>query len=227
MIPPPRGVCFDFNGVIVDDERHHCAALVLTLADHGIPLDRATYYRDYLGYDDAGCFRHAWREARRSLSDAEVASLIEVKGMRYRTLLDADLTLVPGIQPFVQSLAVRNIRLAVVSAARRWEIDHVLTAAGILHCFAGIVAAEDIIHTKPDPEGYLKGLKLLGIPASDCVVVEDSRPGLRAGRRAGMRVAMLATSHPRDELMLESPDVLWDDFTGHTPEELPWSPMSS
>ncbi|MES2304504.1 MAG: HAD family phosphatase [Gemmatimonadota bacterium] len=222
-----RGICFDFNGVIVDDERHHCLAVISTLAEYGIMLDRAGYYRDYLGFDDEGCFRHAWAGARLQLSDALLGDLVAQKGERYRALLDADLTLVPGIQPFVHALTAAGIRLVVVSAARRWEIDHVLAIAGLSHAFAGIVSAEDVSRTKPDPEGYLRGLAVLDLPASQCVVIEDSLPGLRAGRSAGMRVAMLTTSHSHGTLAAQLPDLIWDDYTDRTPEELPWNRSSS
>ncbi|MEP6590612.1 MAG: HAD family phosphatase [Gemmatimonadota bacterium] len=223
--PHVLGACFDFNGVIVDDERHHCRALIDTLAEVRITLQPDEYYRDYLGHDDAGCFHHAWRSAGRALEPGELVALIERKGERYRTLLDADLTLVPGIVDFLRALAGNETRMVVVSAARRWEIEHVLTRAGVRDCFVGIVAAEDVERTKPDPEGYLKGLATLGLPADRCVVVEDSIPGARAGRSAGMRVAMVTTSHPHEELLQAEPDVIWTNFVGHTPEELPWNPI--
>ncbi|MEO5798646.1 MAG: HAD family phosphatase [Gemmatimonadales bacterium] len=222
-----RGVCFDFNGVIVDDERHHCLAVISTLAEHGIVLDRAGYYRDYLGFDDEGCFRYAWQGARLQLDQRLLEELVAQKGQRYRALLDADLTLVPGIQGFVGTLLEAGSRLVVVSAARRWEIDHVLAIAGLSDAFVGIVSAEDVGRTKPDPEGYLRGLTLLQLPATSCVVIEDSLPGLAAGRSAGMRVAMLTTSHSRDTLGREAPDVIWADYSGRTAEELPWNPSSS
>ncbi len=219
----PRGVCFDFNGVIVDDERHHCASLIDTLALEAITLDPATYYRDYLGYDDRGCFQHAWHAAGRALAPEELDRLIRAKGERYRALIEADLTLVPGVGGFIRALDAAGIRLVVVSAARRWEIEHVLGVAGLCDAFAGIIAAEDVAVTKPDPEGYLKGLAHLELPAVQCVVVEDSLPGMRAGRAAGMRVAMVTTSHSADELRPAEPDALWEHFIGRTPEELPWS----
>jgi beta-phosphoglucomutase len=115
----------------------------------------------------------------------------------------------------------------IVSAARRDEITHVLEIAELSSCFEGIVAAEDVAQTKPNPEGYLKGLGVLGLPASHGLVIEDSLPGLRAARAAGMRVAMLTTSHPAEELVVETPDALWADFVGHHPGELPWTATSS
>lgn len=222
-----KGVCFDFNGVIVDDERHHCAALLEVLAEWGLAVDEPTYYRDYLGYDDRGCFVHAWRAANRTLDTRMLDHLIAAKGAIYQRLISADLTLVPGVAPFVRGLHAAGVRMVIVSAARREEIAHVLQVAGLADCFVGVVAAEDVTRTKPDPEGYLKGLALLGLPAAACVVVEDSVPGLRAARAAGMPVAMLATSHSSDELEPEHPESIWTDFVEHHPLELPWLPTST
>ena len=222
-----KGVCFDFNGVIVDDERHHCTALLEVLAEWGLDVDEATYYREYLGYDDRGCFVHAWRAANRTLDTRMLDHLVAVKGVIYQRLISADLTLVPGVSPFVRALHAAGVRLVVVSAARRDEITHVLRVADLDHCFVGIVSAEDVATTKPNPEGYRKGVALLGLPARACVVIEDSIPGLRAGRAAGMPVAMLTTSHPREALEPEHPACIWTDFVAHDPMELPWSATSN
>ena len=59
------------------------------------------------------------------------------------------------------------------------------------------------------------------VPAARCVVIEDSLPGLAAARGAGLRCAMLTTSHPEDSLA--AGDAVWPDFVGRTPDELPWS----
>lgn len=219
----PAGVCFDFNGVIVDDERHHGASLIATLAAHGIALDEPTYYRDYLGFDDANALRFAWEGAGRALDDAQLAALIAHKGEGYRSLIAADLTLVPGVREFVRALRAAGVRLVVVSAAQRDEIDYVLGVAGLAECFEGIVAASDVSKTKPDPEGYRRGLAILGLPPERCVVIEDSLPGCAAGRAAGMAVAMLTTSHSREHLAAGDAATIWDDYVGREPKELPWT----
>jgi beta-phosphoglucomutase-like phosphatase (HAD superfamily) len=51
-------------------------------------------------------------------------------------------------------------------------------------------------------------------------VVEDSLPGLAAARAAGLRCAMLSTSHPEDAIA--GADLVWRDFVGHEAAELPW-----
>jgi beta-phosphoglucomutase-like phosphatase (HAD superfamily) len=52
-------------------------------------------------------------------------------------------------------------------------------------------------------------------------VVEDSIPGLNAARAAGLRCAILATSHPEDAF--SNADLVWQDFVGHDAAELPWA----
>jgi beta-phosphoglucomutase-like phosphatase (HAD superfamily) len=53
------------------------------------------------------------------------------------------------------------------------------------------------------------------------VVVEDSLQGLAAARAAGLRCAMLSTSH--DDALIGQADSVWSDFVGHTPADLPWT----
>jgi len=58
------------------------------------------------------------------------------------------------------------------------------------------VTAGDVERGKPDPEGYLLAASRLGVAPADCVVVEDSPPGVAAGRAAGMRVIAVLTTYP-------------------------------
>ena len=93
--------------------------------------------------------------------------------------------------------------------------------AGLTPHFAEIVAAEDVSACKPDPQGFNRARSALGLAASRCVVIEDSLPGLAAARAAGLRCAMLATSHA--EAGLAGGDVVWRDFVGRAPSQLPWT----
>ncbi len=63
-----------------------------------------------------------------------------------------------------------------------------------------LVAVEDIERGKPDPEGFLKAANELGIPPAECLVFEDTGPGVEAGVRAGMQVVGLLTTVPREQL---------------------------
>ena len=74
---------------------------------------------------------------------------------------------------------------------------------------------------KPDPQGYQRARELLALAPNRCVVVEDSLPGLAAARGAGLRCAMLSTSY--EAAAIEKADLIWPDFVGRTPADLPWA----
>jgi HAD superfamily hydrolase (TIGR01509 family) len=216
-----RAILFDFNGVIVNDEPQHCEALIATLATYGCSLDQEGYYRDYLGFDDRECFRFAFERMGRPTDEAQIREAIERKAGRYAAAIRASLELVPGSAEFIREAAGEGYRLAVVSGALRREIDLVLGTAGLHRYFDVIVAAEDVSHCKPDPQGYRAAHTAIGIPAMGCMVIEDSLPGLEAARAAGIRCTMLTTSHAAEDL--SEADLVWRDLSGRHPGELPWA----
>jgi beta-phosphoglucomutase len=213
-------ILFDFNGVIVDDEPQHCDALITTLAEYGCPLDRDTYYRDYLGFDDRECFRYAFARHKKSGDEQVIAQAIERKSAVYQAAMNQSLTLVAGAADFVEAAALDGFQLAIVSGALRREIELILDLSGLRPHFAEIVAAEDVSACKPDPQGYNRARTALDLVPARCVVIEDSLPGLKAARAAGLRCAILATSHSEDAF--GDADLVWRDFQGHDPAELPW-----
>jgi HAD superfamily hydrolase (TIGR01509 family) len=215
------GILFDFNGVIVDDESQHCNALIATLAEYGYSLDRPTYYREYLGFDDRECFRFTFERMGRPLSEAILNEAVSRKHAAYERAIKDSMRLVPGAAEFIENAALDGFQLAIVSGALRSEIELVLDLAGLRAHFAEIVAAEDVGVCKPDPQGYNRAREMLDLAARRCVVIEDSLPGLTAAHAAGLRCAMLATSHPEDACA--DADTVWRDFVGHDAAELPWA----
>jgi beta-phosphoglucomutase len=215
------GILFDFNGVIVDDESQHCDSLIETLSQYGYTLDRDTYYREYLGFDDRECFRFSFGRMGRPADDATLLEAIARKHVEYDRSIRAAMRLVPGVADFIENAALDGFQLAIVSGALRSEIDLVLQLSGLRAHFAEIVAAEDVGACKPDPQGFNRAREKLELPSKRCVVVEDSIPGLNAARAAGLRCAVLATSHPED--ILSDADLVWRDFVGHDANELPWA----
>ena len=214
------GILFDFNGVIVDDESQHCDALMATLDDYGFSLDRETYYREYLGFDDRECFRFTFARMGLPHDDGAVAEAIARKHLVYQQAVSTSMRLVPGADEFIENAALDGFQLAIVSGALRREIELLLELAGLRAHFSHIVAAEDVPACKPDPRGYTRAREMLELAPERCVVIEDSLPGLQAARAAGVRCAMLTTSHPEEAC--RGADLVWRDFVGHDPAELPW-----
>jgi HAD superfamily hydrolase (TIGR01509 family) len=197
-------VLFDFNGVLVDDEDVHFEAFRRTLEVPGITISHEVYRR-FLGYDDRGTIVAllAHYEGRRDVDEGELARLVARKQVHYAGLAGEQPRLGFGARALVTALREAGARLAIVSGARRAEIDAVLDAASLRGCFDAIVSAEDVTRGKPDPEGYRRARARLDAAAGrplDAVAIEDAPAGLRAARAAGARCIGLATTCPADEL---------------------------
>ena len=200
----PRALIFDFDGVIVDDEPLHLAAFQAALAAEGITLTREAYYARYLGFDDHDAVVEGLREAGRPAEPERVRAVMAAKADRFLALVRAGAPIFPGVPAFVRAAAAR-VPLAIASGALRHEIELILAQAGLADCFATIVSAEDVGAGKPSPEGFLCALERLRVrlpdlAPRDCLVVEDSQPGVEGARRAGMRCLAVTNSYAAAEL---------------------------
>lgn len=201
-----RAIIFDFDGVIADTEPLHFAALRQVLAGVDIALTEAEYYTDYLGFDDRGCFLAALRSHQRQASPDLLAALMDRKAQAYLSAVNDHLAIFPGVRELVQEAAARY-PLAIASGALRNEIELILEAAGLRKAFLHITSAEDVTRGKPAPEPFLHAMAGLNrqpaqaalIP-DDCLVIEDSLPGIRAARAAGMKVLAVANTHTVQDL---------------------------
>src|SRR5437763_2907556 len=190
-----QAVFFDFNGVIIDDEPLHMRAVGEALKEEGIEQTEYEYF-DSLGMDDVTFVRAAFERAGRELSDEVLRRVIESEAAKHRALVEKELPLFPGVVTFVKALSRRR-PLGLVSMAGRDEIDYALGRAGLTGHFGVVVSAADVTACKPDPCCYNKALELLNarrrqsqvlpVAADECLVVEDSPPGIRSARAAGMR----------------------------------------
>ncbi|MFQ6047985.1 MAG: HAD family hydrolase [Phycisphaerae bacterium] len=206
-MPPLRAIIFDFDGVIADTEPAHYRAFARTLAEQGLSLSRDDYYQRYLGYDDDGVFRQAYREAGRRLADQQAAELLARKRDYYLRIIRDELRALPGVEQFVR-WAARRWPLAICSGAIRREIDLVLKRMHLAECFCLIVSSELVGVSKPDPAGYRLTFARLSqqrrfeppLEPAHCLVIEDSLPGIQAAQAAGMCTVAVATSHRPEQL---------------------------
>jgi beta-phosphoglucomutase len=200
-----RAIIFVFDGVIADSEPIHFSVFQRVLGEEGLLLSREEYYADYLGYDDKGCFAAFLAAHGRPVSQSLVDHLVERKAAAYFEHIKERPIIFPGVRERVQEAAMTR-RLAVCSGALRQEIEFILELAGIRKEFEHITSAEDVRHGKPNPEGFLHALASLNRHGSEriaphqCLVIEDSLPGIRGAHAAGMKVLAVANTHALDEL---------------------------
>jgi len=197
---------FDFDGVIADTEPLHFASFRQTLAEIGISLTEADYYANYLGYDDRGCFLAALNAHQHPTDPVALAQLMQRKARAYLRSVKDHLVIFPGVREFVRE-ASAAYPLAIASGALRHEIEVILEQAGLRKEFLHITSAEDVTRGKPDPQPFLQALNALNrqrqeqaITAESCLVIEDSIPGIRGAKIAGMKVLAVANTHTIQDL---------------------------
>jgi beta-phosphoglucomutase len=200
-----QAVFFDFDGVIADTEPLHLRAYQAVLQADGIDLKKPEYYARYLGYDDVGLFDALAKDRHISLSDEKIDEWVAAKSCIVEEMLSSDSILFPGAVACVKMFAER-VPLAVASGALEPEIEIVLRRAGLRSSFAAIASASDGVRGKPAPDLYLLAMaKLKGrlpepFDPGSCIAIEDSRWGLDAAHRAGLRCVAVTHTYPAAEL---------------------------
>jgi len=202
----PAAVLFDFDGVLVNSEPLHFQAFREVLAAEHIELSEDEYYRELIGFDDKGAFRHLYQKRNLDLAPKTFLSLMARKSAVMMDLIyRKQFSALPGVEEFVRALW-RQHPLAICSGALREEIEAMLEGIALRDCFSVITAAEDVTVGKPDPSGYLMTTKLIGQKAGralqpkDCLIIEDAPTVIRSVRAVGFPVLAVATSYSLDKL---------------------------
>jgi len=199
---PVSAVIFDFNGTLSDDEPVLCEIFMHLFAEHGRPMSAQEYFDQLAGLSDPEIVRTWLGE-----DHPEVQAVIAERESRYRAAVADGSTVHEHVREAVRWAAERA-PLAICSGAARAEIEPVLAAAGLASCFRAMVSSDDVVHGKPDPEGYLKALELLEADPAEALVFEDTEAGIASARAAGIGkvLAMRTTLEPHrlaqaDELL--------------------------
>lgn len=185
-----RAVIFDLDGVIVDSEPLHQEAFRLLLDEQGIEASAIGDWHRFVGTADRPVLLKLI-EGREVTGTAD--ALLERKGALFLDLLRAREPIFPEIPALVEDLARRYV-LAVASGSLRTAIAGVLEMRGLRRHFQHAISVQDVARGKPAPDLFLRAAELLGVGPSDCVVIEDSAPGVAAARAAGMRVIAITNT---------------------------------
>jgi len=192
-----KAVLFDMDGVIVDSEPLHIAAFRTCLKKHGHNVTGGQYKKYFAGRTDEAGFRQYFDFVREAVS---LPIVMDEKAKIYSALAADQLVPYVGVVDFIRALVANKVALGLVTGSLRAEAEVVLKTFELADLFQTIVAAEDITQSKPNPEGYLKGAKALGVDPADCIVIEDAPSGVKAAGAAGMRCLAVTTTHTKEEL---------------------------
>jgi beta-phosphoglucomutase len=201
-----KAVLFDFNGVIINDERLHEQLFNEILLGENL-RPKAGEYQDSncLGRNDRACLQELLTRRGRVVTEAYLNQLILKKTKLYQEKLAQmdPLPIFPGLTDLIYQLRVAQIPLGIVSGAVRVEIELVLQRAKLADYFSVLVAGDDLLVSKPEPDGYLLAVEKLNqenpslnLRSSDCLAIEDTLAGIEAAKRAGMSVVGVANTYP-------------------------------
>lgn len=198
-----RAVLFDFDGVLVNSEPLHFRALRDALLPEGIVIDEGTYAREYLAQDDRGAIRLALERDGQTCDRRRLAEIQARKERLFETLMP-QVPFFPGARELVRALEP-EVPLAIASGALSSEIERLLEAGGVRNAFSAIVGADQVSQGKPHPEPYTTAMARVAGRARDlrpeeCLVFEDSMPGIAAALAAGMKVVAVTNSYPAAKL---------------------------
>lgn len=205
---PPAAVLFDFNGTLSDDEPLLLKIFTELFAEHlGWEMSSEEYFERLAGLSDAEIVATAVVE--HADGDPHLArALLEQRSARYFELVADNPTIREQTVQLVLTLEANGIPLAIVTGASRSDVQAVLSTQDLSDRFVTMVCNEDVTAGKPHPEGFLTAARQLGVAPERTVVFEDSVPGLRAARAAGMIGIGVAGTAPVDKLETEAAAVL-------------------
>ena len=195
---PCRAVLFDMDGVLVDSTAAVARVWSVWARKHG--LDADTVVKIAHGRPSISTIRELLPDADHEAEDREVERL-EIEDVE-------GIVALPGATELLRALPPN--RYAIVTSATRPLAEVRLRAAGI-EVPANLVTARDVQRGKPNPDPYLMGARILGVPPAECVVIEDAPSGVRAGKAAGARVVALRTTASDAELQEAGADWIVDD----------------
>ena len=185
-----EGVIFDLDGVIVDTAQFHYVAWKKLAKEWGyaLSLENNEQLKGVSRMDSVRKIAH-WAGVHPT--EEKLAQVAKQKNDTYLKLC-GQLTpdyLLPGIADLLAQLKANKVRIALGSASK--NAHFVLKKLGLSTVFDVVVDGNSVIHSKPNPEVFLKAARLMKVLPQNCVVIEDAPAGIEAALAAGMHAVGL------------------------------------
>lgn len=191
-------VIFDMDGVIFDTEKIYLDSWTDIFKKYGYKMTKEVY-TSVMG---VGCenviktFKSIYGE------NLPIDIMYKEKDEILAKRIDeGNVAIKEGVHEILNFLRENNYKVALATSAKRKRADKHLKEANIKRFFDVTVCGDEIEKAKPNPDIFLKAAKKLGVNGENCIVVEDSPAGLKAGRRAGMFVVNIPDLKDSDDEM--------------------------
>lgn len=201
-----KAVIFDMDGLMFDTERMYQKAWLQAGRQMGAPMEPEIVDR-LRGRNREGCAR-VCREAFGEDFDFD-AMRTACRALMARWIEEDGLPVKPGLYELLAELERRGIPAVLATSTTRDSAWGHLQRAKVDRYFLGAVCGDEVSHSKPDPEVFLKAAALAGRDPARCMVLEDSPAGVRAGAAAGCFTVMVPDlTAPDEELKKLADEIL-------------------
>lgn len=204
-------VIFDCDGVLVDSEPLACASFSRAIKAEGLDWSVEETMRRVMGLSLKTSLEICEAELGRKLP---VDFLEKMQAVTYQTFRDAPLQAVPGVKDAVTALQAAGLDTCVASSGAPEKMRFTLGLTGLWDLFDGrIFSASQVSRGKPFPDLFLHAAISMNVQPFDCVVVEDSVPGVQAARAAGMKpLAYAGESYADRDALRQAGGKVFDDM---------------
>ncbi len=189
---PYRALLWDNDGVLVDTESLYFAANRRVLARLGVELTEELYFELFLARSSG-----AWHlAAERGCTEREIAALRRERDAIYAGLLETEPLAIDGVIGVLRDLRPHFL-MGIVTSSRRDHFEAIHRRTGFREYFDFALTIEDYARSKPAPDPYLAAIARAGVPAPECLAIEDAPRGLAAARAAGLDCWVVPTALSR------------------------------
>ena len=201
-----KAVLWDMDGVLIDSRQTHYESFKMTLSKYGWEVSE-TFFMDTFGKTNDQLINIV---SDGTLEPDLVEKISVEKDKLFCEMIAGQVEFMDGVEHWLKQFKADGISQALASSGTWININTVLDALNARQYFGAVTSGEDKAG-KPDPAVFLGAAKVLNVPVSNCLVIEDSEPGLQAAEAAGMKILAVATTNPPEKL--GKADIVLNDLT--------------
>ncbi|MFB0917702.1 MAG: HAD family phosphatase [Clostridiaceae bacterium] len=205
----PELVIFDMDGTLIDSEPASIESWVTALKEAG----QDAVFEDILPFIGKN-MKLIKKEAEIRWHGLDFEAIFK----RQKELMiqnhNSGAVLKPGILEVLQLLEEQGIKKCVATSSTKSRAERIMKSLDLESRFDFLITGEDVIHSKPDPEIFLKCIEKAGIEPEKSMIIEDSKNGIIAARRSGAVTVLIPDIIKADDEMRECADHVFDSMDG-------------
>lgn len=179
-----KAIIFDMDGVLVDSEPFHIEIEKRMFRKMGLDVSDEEH-AGYMGTATDVMWRSIIEKRNLALDVDEMTWLTVQEGIPFFKSLEK-IEPMPGLEKLLKRLLEAKIPMAVASSSDAETVQVITEKSGLRKYFRYAISSSEVGKSKPEPDVFLHAAKLLGEKPANCLVIEDSKNGIKAAKTAGM-----------------------------------------